>query len=213
MNQERSKQIYERQTRKLQDIVKDAEVDEQLLDNLENERNRLAELEIRKKNEKLQSKYVLQQQMMEKEKLKEESRAEYMRDKGLVDDIVKRIMQEDLDALNENQRKKEVARSYMNQAYEDKEQRKIQQKEDERLAKERERQYYEELARRERDLSMKKAAIQEEKDKIFEKLSVEQERRQAEKDYWENVRNELYVEEMKRNEKIKELQEQEKKQR
>jgi len=44
-------------------------------------------------------------------------------------------------------------------------------------------------------------------------LSKEQERKQAEKDYWENVRNELYWEEMNRREKIKDLQEQEKKQR
>ena len=63
MNQERSKQILERQTRKLQDIVKDAETDETLLSNLEEERMRQQELEIRKKIDRLNSKHVLQQQM------------------------------------------------------------------------------------------------------------------------------------------------------
>lgn len=58
-----------------------------------------------------------------------------------------------------------------------------------------------------------KAAKEEEKNRIFEKLSQEQERKQAEKDYWENVRNELYIEEGEKRERIKEMQEREKKQR
>lgn len=213
LNQERSKQIYERQTRKLQNLVSDAETDEQLLARLEDERNKVAELELQKKMENLKSKYVLQQQMKDKERLREESNQEYTRDKKQVDDIVKQLMMEDLNAMNENRRKKELAKSYMDQAYEDKEIRKHQQKEDERLAKERERQYFEEVARRDQEHKMKKAAIQEEKDRIFEKLSIEAEKKQAEKEYWENVRNELYVEEMNRKDKIKELQEMEKKQR
>jgi hypothetical protein len=213
MNQERSKQILERQTRKLQDIVKDAETDETLLSNLEEERMRQQELEIRKKMDRLNSKHVLQQQMFEKEKMRDESRQEYMRDKNLVDDIVKKLMAEDLDAINENKRKKELAKTYMNQAYEEKALREKQQREDERLQKEKERMYFEEVARREREQKDKKAAIQEEKDKIFEKLSVEAAKQQAEKEYWENVRNDLYWEEMNRREKIKELQDKEKKQR
>ena len=46
-------------------------------------------------------------------------------------------------------------------------------------------------------------AIEEEKNRIFEKLSQEQERKQAEKDYWENVRNELYIEEGDKKDRIK----------
>jgi len=44
----------------------------------------------KKKVDLLNSKTVLQQQMEYHEKLKEESKAEYMRDKQLVDDIVKK---------------------------------------------------------------------------------------------------------------------------
>jgi len=80
------------------------------------------------------------------------------------------------------------------------------------LEKEAQRKYFEGLAKRESDLKSKKAAIEEEKNKIFEKLSIEQQRRQTEKEYWESVRNELYVEEGNRREKIKELMDAEKKQ-
>ena len=40
---------------------------------------------------------------------------------------------------------------------------------------------------------MNEGSFDEEKDKIFEKLSAEEHKRQADKEYWENVRNELYI--------------------
>jgi hypothetical protein len=180
---------------------------------MEEDNNRLRDREMHKKMENLKSKYILQQQMRDREKQKEESQAEYQRDKRQVDEIVNKIIQDDMNLLEENRRKKDMLRGTMNQAYDEKNQRKQQHKEDERLQKEKERQYFEELARREKDQLMKKAAKQEEKDKIFDKLSAEAEKKQAEKDYWENVRNELYIEEQNRRDKIKELQELEKKQR
>ena len=104
-------------------------------------------------------------------------------------------------------------KKHMYEAYEDKERRKQEYLQNERNEREKERQYFEELARRDKELQMKKAAIKEEKDKIFEKLSAEEQKRQADKEYWENVRNELYIEENERRAKIKELEEREKKQR
>jgi hypothetical protein len=213
LNKERTKQIFEKQTRRLQDITKDAEVDEKLLLELEEEQRRQREIENSKKGERIQSKFVLQQQMKEKEKLREESRKEYLRDKQLVDDIVTKIIKEDLDTINENKKKKEMTRTHMLEAYAEKEMMKAQQKEEERIQKEKERQYLEEVVRRDREQKEKKAMVQFEKDKIFERLSLEAAKTQAEKEYWENVRNELYWEETAKREKIKELQEKEKKQR
>lgn len=213
LNQERSKQILEKQTRRLQDMVKDAETDENLFAHLAEEKWKEEQIELQKKMERLNSKYTLQKQMSEKEKLRQEAREEYMRDKQLVDDVVRKIMQEDLQAMDESNRKKELARGYMYQAYEEKERLRKEQKEEERLQKEKERQYFEEVARRDREHKEKKAAIQGEKDKIFEKLTADAVRQQQERDYWENVRNELYWEEMNRRDKIKDLQEKEKKQR
>jgi hypothetical protein len=213
MNKDRSLQIREKQVRKLNDIVKDAEIDELILEKLELEQQRQQEAEIQKKMEKLNSKYIIQNQMKEKEKLKEESRQEYFRDKQLVNDAVQKIIMEDVEYQKELQRKKEQNKKHMYEAYEEKERRRQEHIAQEKMEREKERQYYEEIARRDKELQMKKAAIQEEKDKIFEKLAAEEHKRQADKEYWETVRNELYVEENERREKIKELEQKEKKQR
>ena len=58
LNQERSKQIYERQTRQLSNLNIDAETDEQLLKNLEEEKQMQYEKETRRKYDMLNSKYV-----------------------------------------------------------------------------------------------------------------------------------------------------------
>ena len=213
LNQERGKQVYENQTRRLQKIVQDAEVDEMVLNKLDEDRNRQREEEIRKKIDNLNSKEVILKQMKDREQLRQQAREEYLRDKMLVDNIVDRIIKEDTDSLNEAKRKKELAKTFMTEAYQDKENRLRQQKEEERLQKEKEKQYFEDVAKRDKDYKEKQEAKQNEKDRIFEKLKEEAARKQAEKEYWENVRNELYWEETERKEKIKELENQEKKQR
>jgi len=67
--------------------------------------------------------------MKDREKQKEDSKQEYLRDKGLVDDIIEKLKREDMALVEDYNRKKEVAKTYMYQAYEEKEQRKLQQKE------------------------------------------------------------------------------------
>ena len=64
--------------------------------------------------------------MKEREKLKEESHKKYMRNKALVDDIIEKLKKEDMDLMEDLNRKKEIAKSYMEQAYKEKEQRKKQ---------------------------------------------------------------------------------------
>jgi inner centromere protein len=213
MNKDRSLQIKENQLRKLNNLVKDAEIDESILEKLELEKKRQNEIENQKKLEKINSKYVIQNQIKDKEILKEESKQEYIRDKRMFDEAVKKLIIEDMEAQRENQFKKELNKKYMYEAYEEKERRNKEQIAQEKLEREKDKQYYAEVARRDKELQMKKAAVKEEKDKIFDKLAAEENKRQAEKEYWENVRNELYSEEMERREKIKELELKEKRQR
>ena len=66
--------------------------------------------------------------MKDREKQKEDSKQEYLRDKQLVDTIIDKIKKEDMDLIEELGRKKEVAKTYMFQAYEEKELRKKQHK-------------------------------------------------------------------------------------
>ena len=213
LNQFRAHQIHENQIRRVQNLIKDTEADEQVLRKLEYEKRKAAEEEEKKKQDRIRAKYLIQQQMKDKEFLKEEAKKEYEKDKIDVDNMINKLKEEDLAALAEAERKKNIQKIYMENAYAEKDARMQRQKEEDRLQKERERKYHEEVQKREDELNSKKAAIQFEKDKIFEQLCQKEAQRQAERDYWENVRNELYVEQENHKAKLKELEEKEKRQR
>ena len=213
LNQFRAHQINEAHARKMQNIIKDSEIDEVVLGNLEHERQMALEAENKKREERIAAKHIIQQQMRDREKQKQESMKEYMRDKKLVDDQVNKIIEEDLAERMENERKKAICRNYMENAYAEKAARKKKEKEEEEARKERERKYFEDVEKREKEHADKKAAIQFEKDKIFEQLCADKAKAQAEKDYWENVRNDMYIEQENRNAQIAELEEKEKRQR
>ena len=210
LNQTRALQMQQNQMKRIENLIKDTEADEEVLKKLKLERIKAKEEEERKKNERIKAKHLIQQQILEKEKLKQEAQKEYEKDLKDIRNIMDNIKREDLENYKEDQRKKDIARQYMQSAYAEKEERKRKAKEEERLQKERERQYQQHVAKRENDYNDKKAQIQLEKDKIFEKLCQEEAKRQAERDYWENVRNELYTEKENRKAKLQELAEKEK---
>lgn len=58
LNQERTKQIYDKQTKKLSEIYNDAETDEQLLKRVEEEKRKEQEKEFKKRSEMINSKQV-----------------------------------------------------------------------------------------------------------------------------------------------------------
>ena len=213
LNKVRALQMQQNQLKRLQNLIKDNEADDEVLNKLKLDRIKAKEEEERKKEERIKAKKLIQQQMLEKEKLKEESKKEYEKDLKDIQNIMDRIKREDIENLKEDKRKKDIARQYMESAYAEKEERKRKAREEERLQKEKERQYQQHVEKRENDFNDKKAQIQLEKDKIFEKLCQEEAKRQAERDYWENVRNELHTEQENRKAKLQELAEKEKLQR
>ena len=76
--------------------------------------------------------------MLEKEKLKEESKKEYQKDLNDIQNIMDKIRNQDLENLKEDQRKKDITRQYMENAYAEKAEKKRREKEEERLKKEEE---------------------------------------------------------------------------
>ena len=194
LNQVRAFQIQQNQFKRIQNLVKDTKADEEVLKKLKQDNQKEFEENEKKKFERIKAKKLLQQQMKEKEKLKQEAEKEYKKDLIDIKKIMDKIHEEDLNNIKEDQRKKSIARQYMYNAYKEKEERKKRELEEERLQKERERKHLENVAKRENDLNDKKMKIQQEKDQIFNKLCLEEAKRQAEKDYWENVRNDLYTE-------------------
>ena len=212
LNQYRAHQIQQNQVKRVQNLIKDTEADEIVLRKLEEERRKAMEEEERKKQERIKAKYLIQQQMKDKEFLKEEAKKEYEKDKIDVDNLINKLRQEDITAMQEAERKKNIQKIYMENSYAEKKVQKLKEKEADLLQKERERKYQEDIAKREEEINKKKEAIKFEKDKIFERLCQQEAKRQAERDYWENVRNELYVEQSNYKQKMKELEEKEKKQ-
>lgn len=171
------------------------------------------EKDIRKIQDRLASKHVLLNQIKDRENQKQESRQEYLRDRKLVDDVVGKIMIEDLNAIQSAERKKQLARKQMFEAYEEKERLRKEAAERDRLQKEEERRYLDNLARRENEQRQIKQVREEQKNAILAKISEEQEKKRREKEFFEEVRNELYVEEQNRKDKLADLEEQLKKQR
>ena len=211
LNKILSKQMYQNQMKRIQNIINDTRTDEEVLKNINKEQNKQNEEEEKKRKERLQAKYLIQQQMKEKEILKQESQKEYEKDKKDIENLINNIKREDQLAKAELERKRNIARTYMENSYALKEEKKRKEKEDELLEKEKEKKYLEDMQKRENEFRGKKEQIQQEKDKIFNQLCEQEAQRQAEKDYWENVRNELYLEQGNKKRKMEEKAEKEKK--
>ena len=213
LNKILAKQMYQNQMKRMQNLINETKKEEKMLEEIELERQREKDKEDKRKKEMLKAKYLIQQQMLEKEQLKQESMKEYKKDKKDIENIVNTIIKEDLLAKEELNRKRNIARTYMENSYARKAEQKKKAKEDEMLEKEKERKYQEDMQKRENELNNKKAKKQFEKDKIFNKLVEQEAQRQAEKDYWENIRNELHLEQENKRIKLAEINEKEKKQR
>ena len=94
-NKERAAQVAEKQTRKLNDLHEEAEMDEFLVKQKEREIREMKEREQKLTQDRLKQKYVLQDQMSFKNNLKDEAHKEFIKEKEEVDKIVFNIIQED----------------------------------------------------------------------------------------------------------------------
>ena len=213
LNKILAKQMYQNQMKRIQNIINDTRTDEQVLKDQNLEHDKQNEEEEKKRKERLKNKYLIQQQMKEKEILKQESKKEYEKDRKDIENLINTIKKEDQLAKEELERKRNIAKTYMENSYARKAEQKRKEKEDERLEKEKERKYQEDMKKREDDFKGQKEKIQLEKDKIFNQLCEQEAQRRAENDYWENVRNELYLEQGDKKRKMEEQAEKEKKQR
>ena len=213
LNKILAKQMYQNQMKRIQNIINDTRTDEQVLKDQNLEKDKQIEEEEKKRKERLKNKYLLQQQMKDREILRQESKKEYEKDKQDIENLINNIKREDELAKEELDRKRNIARTYMENSYARKAEQKRKEKEDELLEKEKERKHQEELQKRADEFKGQKAKIQQQKDKIFNQLCEQEAKRQAEKDYWENVRNELYLEQGNKKLKMEEKAEKEKKER
>ena len=194
LNQILARQMNQNMLLRKQKLMKEAEEEELVLQEIENEKKRKKEEEEKKKVEFLKNREINLQQIKDKKLLQEQAEKEYERDKKLVNDMIKKMKEEELAAMKEEQRKKDINKLFMQNAFKERDLLKKKEAEYDKLQDEDIRKYNEQVALREKNLAKKKSDLQQQKDKIFNKLCDEEAKRKAEQDYWDNVRADLHVE-------------------
>ena len=212
LNKVLSRQMNQNLILRKQKLIKEAEEEELVLKEIEDQKKRDEIEKEKKKIEFLKNREINLQQIREKKLQQEEAEKEYERDKKLVDDIVNKMIEEDLATKKEDQRKKEINKLYMQNAYKERDIIKQKEAEKEKLQEEAIQKYHESVALREKHVAQKKNDLQKQKDKIFNKLCEEEAKRKAEQDYWDTVRSELHMEQDYKKTKLKEKEEEEKRQ-
>ena len=209
LNKILSRQMNQNLLLRKQKLIKEAEEEELILKEIENEKRRNEEENERKKKEFLKNREINLQQIRDRKYEQEQAEKEYERDKKLVDDIVKKMQEEDIAARKEDLRKKEINKLFMQNAYKERDLLKQKELEEDKKQEEEIKKYHESVAQREKNVAQKKNDIQKQKDKIFNKLCEEEAKRKAEQDYWDNVRSELHMEQDLKKTKLKQKEEQE----
>jgi hypothetical protein len=177
LNQILAKQMNQNMLLRTQKLMKEAEEEELVLQEIENEKKRKKKEEEKKKVEFLKNREINLQQIRDKKLLQEQAEKEYERDKKLVDDMIRKMQEEDLAAKKEEQRKRDINKLFMQNAFKERDLLKQKEKENDKKQDEEIRKYHEEIARREKNLIQKKNDLQQKKDKIFNKLCDEEAKR------------------------------------
>ena len=212
LNKVLSRQMNQNLILRKQKLIKEAEEEELVLKEIEDQKKKDEIEKEKKKIEFLKNREINLKQIREKKLQQEEAEKEYERDKKLVDDIVNKMIEEDIAVKKEDQRKKEINKLYMQNAYKERDIIKQKEAEKEKLQEEAIQKYHESVALREKHVAQKKNDLQKQKDKIFNKLCEEEAKRKAEQDYWDTVRSELHMEQDYKKTKLKEKEEEEKRQ-
>ena len=194
LNQILARQMNQNMLLRKQKLIKEAEEEELVLQEIQNEKKRKKEEEEKKKVEFLKNREINLQQIRDKKLLQEQAEKEYERDKQLVDDMIRKMKEEELAAMKEEQRKKDINKLFMQNAFKERDLLKKKEAEYDKLQDEDIKKYNEQVALREKNLAKKKNDLQQQKDKIFNKLCDEEAKRKAEQDYWDNIRADLHVE-------------------
>ena len=167
-----------------------------------------------KKQEQLfDMKRQVQDQMIEREKLREQAYQEYAAERQQVDAIINRMIEEDHELMRITKMKQEQSKQDMILSVNEKKALLKRQKELEEYEEELVRRYAQQQGQRAEELQAMKDAAEAQRDAIFQKLAAEEAARRAESEYVENLRNDLQVQEMEERYRAQERAEADKRQR
>lgn len=149
-----------------------------------------------KTNQLYSTKRDVQQQMIEREKLREQAFLEYAKEREQVDAIINKMIDEDHEMMRINKMKQEQSKQDMILSVNEKKALLKRQRELEEYEEELVRRYAAQQQDRADELQAMKEAADAQRDAIFNKLAAEEAQRRAEAEYIENLRNDLQVQEM-----------------
>jgi len=195
LNKDRAAQISEKQTRSIIHQQEEAMIDKAMLDQREDELRVVAGQKAAKQQTLLNQKAILHDQMYEKKQKCDEAREAFLKEESAVDNIIKKIIDEDCAKQHKDAIKKAEAFQTMQDALAEKERIKMELKEKERLENIEYRKYLESLEQREYEFKLQKAELEAAKEKIYLQMKEMQERDLAERILMDNLREELYREE------------------
>lgn len=151
--------------------------------------------------------------MIEREQLREQAYQEYASERGQVDAIINRMIDEDHEMMRITKMKQEQSKQDMILSVNEKKALLNRQKELEEYEEELVRRYAQQQGQRAEELQAMKEAAEAQRDAIFRKLAAEEAARRAESEYVENLRNDLQVQEMEEKHRFKEMSDADKRQR
>lgn len=148
------------------------------------------------KLEHLQSnKREIQKQIDDANLLRQQAHDEYMKEKGQVDAVVQRMIEEDNEQARIMYQKKEQSQADMILSQNEKRALLKRQKEMDSYEDEMVRRYAQQQQARQDEIQAMKQEAEAIRDEIFKRLAAEEEQRAAEKMFQEQLRNDLYVQE------------------
>lgn len=196
MNKDRAAQHEEKQALAAQEARRIQEIEDRMerdrMDSLQKEADKI---EARKKNFEEQ-RVVLQRQIKEREELLLEAQRQEELDKQMVDDIVRKINDEDIRDYHRRKEKQDelaaMVKAYEEQRKRELEERKLAEKEEEeKIAA-----YNRFMESRNAGVEAKKQAKREEEDRILARIVEETERKRLAEEEFNNLRDMLWEEEL-----------------
>ncbi|KAI8799676.1 tumor suppressor, Mitostatin-domain-containing protein [Cladochytrium replicatum] len=195
MNKSRALQIQQRALSAMEEQQREARLIAEM--NAQLEQARLAEIQKEEETyvRSRQYKRALQDQLEETEARKQAEWEQFLKEKAMVDEIVRKIAEEDEREVLQRLEKQRETKQYIEEFIREREAWRAQ--EAERLQKENEKieSYARSQQQREDEKAAKKADVDNERNLIYDKLAAEMERKERESRELEQLRVELYQEE------------------
>ncbi|NXW53474.1 MNS1 protein, partial [Eurystomus gularis] len=210
MNKERAAQIAEKAALRCEKMKCEAEIDQKMKEEYERLMKEESSAELRRNKEKIMYQQELEKQLEEQERKKQDAYKEFLREKLVIDEIVRKIYEED---QMEKQLKLDKMRAIQTYIEEFKKEQAIWRRRKQEEMEEENRKIMEFAniqQQREEDRMAKVRDTEEKKQRLQNMIAQNLEREQQKREELEEIRQELYLEEQAETERKREMAEIEK---